>query len=137
MQDNKYYTPAIEEFYVGFEYEVFYKGEWKKTSVPHHSIGSDFIFEIKDVSHWNTGPKPRVSYLTKEDIEAEGFEFIKRYDGLSGMWREVFRKGDLVLDFYGDQKVLISNGMSYEDYDCYFHGIVKNRSELRKILKMI
>lgn len=30
MEDNKYYTPTIEEFHVGFEYEILEKDKWVK-----------------------------------------------------------------------------------------------------------
>jgi hypothetical protein len=71
--ENKYYTPAIEEFHVGFEYEILHNNEWKKTSVFNNSCGGDIIFEIKNMGHWDVVSKPRVKYLDKEDIESLGW----------------------------------------------------------------
>lgn len=67
--EDKYYHPEIEEFRIGFEYEIFHEGEWKKTFVPNHSIGKDIIIEIKDLGHWSEKQKPR----------GQGFDFPRCY----------------------------------------------------------
>jgi hypothetical protein len=69
--ENKYYTPEIEEFHVGFEYEIIHNSEWIKTKVYEHTIGGDFVFEIKNAGHWDVENKPRVKYLDKADIADE------------------------------------------------------------------
>lgn len=33
MEANKYYTPEIEEFYVGFEYEEKVSNDWDKKHI--------------------------------------------------------------------------------------------------------
>lgn len=69
--NNKYYTPEIEEFHIGFEYE-FNVGNttWTK-----------FIFDLdrpdKVLENFKLNPQLfRVKYLDKEDIESLGFVHI-------------------------------------------------------------
>ena len=126
--NKKYYTPEISEFHAGFEYEIFHNNEWKKTMPPKRSIGNDFIFEIKNMGHWNANPKPRVKHLDKEDIESLGFIDKKL---MTSDNREISIMGDLQGDF--------------EIYDtddtghciCKFNGAIKNKSELKILMKQL
>jgi len=86
---NKYYTPTIEEFHVGFEYEYQdgvdkdNKDVWKKTICTK----SDFRYlsktKIKDFR--------RVKYLDREDIESLGFTCYQNSN--NSQWR--FHKDNL------------------------------------------
>jgi hypothetical protein len=132
MQDNKYYTPSLYDFFYGLEYEFArYGTTWQKFTF-NEDRAPHVLMNVKE-----TPEMFRIPYLQKEDIEAEGFKFLARHNGFTGSWREVYKKEDLVLDFCNNQKVTLSNGQSYEDYDCYFNGTIKNKSELKRILKMI
>lgn len=67
--ENKYFTPDIEDIRVGYECEIFnyLKGIWMPII-----LDSDFIIQILD--ELNHRPyELRVPYLTKEQIEAEGW----------------------------------------------------------------
>lgn len=75
-QEAKYYTPSINEFHVGFEYEIYSNDEWKKTEVYRNSLGGDILFKIEGLGHWSSVPKPRVKFLDREDIESLGFVFV-------------------------------------------------------------
>lgn len=128
MEDNKYYVPDISEFHVGFEFLWKYKTDdsWKI-----HSL-TDGIFGDPDYSgHKNPhfysreGIDFRVKYLDKEDIEAEGF---KRDSGDCD-----FIKGEFQIELF-DGKVYITDQFGAKDL---FFGVIKNRSELRRVLKMI
>ena len=78
---NKYYTPKISEFHVGFEFEVSndiiagilevkpLKKLYKQIYGESEPYGFDFI---KYNSEHNLG-MIRVKYLNKEDIESLGF----------------------------------------------------------------
>ena len=82
---NKYYTPSKEEFHVGFEYEVFQKGEvydptamylmppetedkWYKFKYPDPFLGYrlDILFKTHPL---------RVKYLDREIIESLGWVY--------------------------------------------------------------
>ena len=78
--ENKYFTPDIEEMFVGCEFEMHDTwGDWKKLILtedllknPMVSLGSG---NERAPWYW----KFRVPYLTKEQIEAEGWELIQIY----------------------------------------------------------
>ena len=78
--ENKYFTPDIEEMFVGCEVEMHDTwGGWKKLILtedllkyPMVGLGSG-----NERAHWYW--KFRVPYLTKEQIEAEGWELIQIY----------------------------------------------------------
>ena len=140
--EGKYYTPTIEEFHVGFEYEaripkmesfskeVFYFNDSHK-----HLVNRVTIHE-KDV---------RVKYLDKEDIESLGWEIDKaRLDG------------ETQLKFYKDNKCLYYRKENHEigiftidpsknDYYSRYNIdttkvhiiIIKNKSELKRLLKQL
>ena len=74
---EKYYTPAIEEFHVGFEFEEEYVGSVRgmRTWVPTKFRGdysTNYMYE--NLTKHKT-PRCRVKFLDKEDIESLGFEF--------------------------------------------------------------
>jgi hypothetical protein len=142
MEDNKYYTPSIEEFHVGFEYEhsadVTVGGN--KLPIDHPDSWFECKLEVDDdlseievkLSIENV---IRVKYLDKEDIEAEGFSYKKHQVS------EDFWKGDThdntLIEVLPDKTLCIrrrKNGMLESEIT----GItIKNRSELKRILKMI
>lgn len=79
MENNLYYTPTIEEFHVGFEYEVM---------IPEKSIWSKEVFFLND-SHINlvkwvtiqdefTIHKIRVKTLDQSDIESLGWKLYSQ-----------------------------------------------------------
>ena len=73
MMENKYFTPLIEDIRVGYECEInksFFNGiseGW------HNFIFKEF--EQLEVVNRNGLKAFRVPYLTKEQIEAEGWKF--------------------------------------------------------------
>jgi hypothetical protein len=73
--EDKYFTPDIEDFYVGYEFETKVYGEddtWVKCI---YSKPTDELFcKDSDGNIW-VNDSLRVPYLTKEQIEAEGWGF--------------------------------------------------------------
>ena len=72
--ENKYFTPDIEDMTVGYEVEQLINQKWKKVLFAKGS----YLPENNDLLQWahsciisNT---LRVPYLTKEQIEAEGWK---------------------------------------------------------------
>jgi hypothetical protein len=88
--ENKYFTPDIEEMFVGCEFEMHDTwGDWKKLILTedllkHPAVG---LGSGNERAPWYW--KFRVPYLTKEQIEAEGWELIQIYPKGSC----VFQKG--------------------------------------------
>jgi hypothetical protein len=143
MEDkSKYYTPEIEEFHVGFEYE--YRDEPFKTWTKD-------IF--KDGESIELHDEYRVKHLDRELIESLGFEhenwvypsnkthwFVNQTRN-TGSRRNAIWIGTEY--HYRTKQVLIFRGESPKDMfrnkkgNILFEGTIKNKSELKRILKMI
>ena len=152
MEENKYYKPEVEEFYLGFEYDEELKEEWSKLIRPPKDLPNKWYSLKLNTSHSFSKiinkiklEKIRVKYLDKSDIEELGFKCIKDNNG-----EYMFQK--IVSDnlFYeinydeDNQETMIEVYMKpfNEDsnkYDSFtlFHGYIKNKSELKMILKMV
>lgn len=145
---DKYYTPTIDEFHVGFEYEtptkdnVLYPVDsniWEKKTVSTKSCMERLKYDIMYGA--------RVKYLDREDIESLGFEYIKETginEKLDFFKRKQFKSKNYKLQWFKNGSVMISsNNNDLEDElkghpdRLRFEGIIKNKSELNKVLKMI
>lgn len=133
--ESKYYTPDISELYVGFECEQYDNNskEWKKYTVDKYIWSSNGIWKL---FYDNPEESFRVKYLDKEDIENLGFtedygwEFTyKDYLQLPGYSYEDY----IDLEYRVDTKVAYigTSGMTV------YHGIIKNKSELKTLLKWL
>lgn len=138
---DKYYTPEIEEFYVGFEFEMLHVNseEWLKKTVKGY----------KEIRYVELLPnKFRVKYLDREDIESLGFEFkynekgneniafTKKYDNHPRYDNQYV---DVIWN-YASSHVLICEGdneTGWDEWITRFSGTIKNKSELKKVLKML
>lgn len=75
--NNKYFTPAIEDLRVGYEYEVKVLGIsienfiWTKAKI---QSGDRLDYVANLIKFFAENNHVRVPYLTKEQIEAEGWE---------------------------------------------------------------
>ena len=73
--ENKYFTPDIEDLYVGYECEQLINQVWVKDIFAKGS----YLPENIDLLHWAhsciINKNLRVPYLTKEQIENEGFVY--------------------------------------------------------------
>lgn len=63
----EYYTPNIEDIHIGYECQVSYN---------HGNTWRDFIIVEEDFQRLRSIYKLRTSYLTKEQIEAEGWKIL-------------------------------------------------------------
>jgi len=131
---NKFYVPKIEEFYIGFEYEEKSSGLWTKQTYDEYSpilnkeLCYDYGCKYDTIQDYINQQIIRVKHLNSEDIEDLGF----------------FKEKD---EFYTNEKGSIVGGNNDPNYyyvfnnidrgDSAFSGIIKNKSELKKILKMV
>lgn len=118
---NKYYTPDISEFYVGFEYEVdntwggYIKVTFKDFSPIAIGSGNDRVpFNYK----------ARVKYLDKDDIISLGF---KEENNLYLL--QTFYKEDYTI-YFGDNINQYQTNIMKSNKNI-FRGV---KSELRKLL---
>lgn len=140
---DKYYTPTIEEFHIGFEceYKFMYKGieeQFQKeiTGTETMEIAFD-LYEHDKEEYVNTF---RVKYLSQEDIESLGFIQIaddcfnlpiKEYRGRLNQEVRILIKQTVL--------IYLAMDMNYSDKDTLvlFTGNIKNKSELIKLLKQL
>ncbi len=145
---NKYYTPTIDEFYVGFEYE------WNNSNEDNEwrsSIANveDCYYAVRDIEQYIDYNNYRVKYLDKEDIESLGWKFIgKTIDN----WYELVIDRPAVMSAYTNSRYVLQHDfrtnqgvviMAYDyssgetgEHDIY-RGSCKNKSELKKLLKQL
>ena len=138
---NKYYTPEIEEFCVGFECEI--QSSWGMQKGIYPSIlREDTLtgFQLQKIGETETLKKVisgiRVKYLDKKDIESLGFSYYKTHPGMEQM---EFDKGEYELtydpNFKGKQWLRIN--LEGEGDVTLFSGSIKNKSELKVLLKQL
>lgn len=129
---DKYYTPDISEFHVGFEYFV-------KSKIPNYTselfLPNTSLRVILDRISKN---QIWVKNLDREDIESFGFKFYKKHAGMETM---EFEMPDYNLyfdpDFKGKHYVRIDDGNTLDYVVNYFSGTIKNKSELKRVLTQI
>lgn len=143
---NKYYQPSKEEFYIGFEFESTYilfqkhpGDSWTK------SILSDEHNWFYDSYDNDAVPSEfRVKYLDRSDIEDLGFKLTG--GKLIRDYRDSFEYHPdnhihYVLDYtYSINKVrILKEDINYfhEDEIVLFEGTIKNKSELKILLKQL
>ena len=147
---EKYYTPELEEFCEGFVYELNLNNTlgWTVGGFTINSANASFIggiYEGKESLLNLQKENLRVKYLDREDIESLGFEYSANYADLPELG---FLKDTNYLSPYtqyllyynpNNKKLrierIINCGTGLDDY--LFNGIIKNKSELKKLLKQL
>jgi hypothetical protein len=143
---SKYYTPDREEFYEGFLYQ--YNGSkdldlWTSMS---HSYNIATLFPEGAFS----GSKVRVKYLDREDIESFGFTNHRKaacaWYELEGKWDDSFCDYGYwtklrLLHCAGENesgiKIMAYEYSFSEEETTLFQGQIKNKSELKRLLKQL
>ena len=138
MENKQYYTPDLEDLFIGYECEVKQHGksneDWHK-----HTIYAENIYDVE-----SNYIDVRTPYLSKEDIEKEGFKKVKENE------REIF---ELIVPQEGFNewkyvKVYLEDGYKIKITETFesswanftntvFHGECKSVNELRKIKKWL
>lgn len=132
MEENKYYKPSLDELHIGFEFERLIKMKggtmvpieercevWDKEIINQHNL-------VQILTEWPN--IIRVKYLDSEDIKSLGFT-----SDPSGERYFEFKWYQLYVDIHQDFNITIYN----DNPIIVFQGRVKNKSELKRILKMI
>jgi len=140
MENNKYYTPSIEEFHVGFKFELLeplkqgavsaFEG-WQKLTVKDISLLSNKYFKELFKQKYI-----RVKYLDSIDIQDLGFELIPDQN----VYVQIYKGKDKLRLSHDlrNNNIQIYNYYKTTEYDeTFFDGTIKNKSELKKVLKMI
>ena len=130
MENNKYYTPTLNDFAEGLKYE------WKFTSEGYTPFIHSFKFILPELQNI------RVKYLDREDIESlnlSGFEITEYFEEshLEFTWFKgvelfgLLTFTDKMISFYE------YNHINKEYSDCIFRGTIKNKSELIKLMQQL
>ena len=138
---SKYYTPKIEEFHVGFEVQLL---------DPAYNEWIDFVVgsKFKDPGLWFfNSNKCRVKYLDIKDIESLGFMSIDEPQALS--LEDAYERDGVVIRYsppFSTYKGIVKIGYRnlirdasgrYDGFSTNFKGELKNKSELKRVLKQI
>lgn len=145
MEEKKYYTPKIEDFHVGFEFEYKVTGEkgWVKTLLKDEDL------EAEDPGGWGWDStiafyhrllrdnNVRVKHLDKEDIESLGFIYRRIVNDIYEEYTPIEYNtlpstGNIILRNTKSNEVICFKKLNNK-----FEGNIKNKSELKKVLKMI
>ena len=137
---SKYYTPEIEEFHVGFEYEILEMGSKTKyhpatlndcDDLTGDYDGLTLLYEIASKRHL-----VRVKHLDREDIESLGFK------------RDLMRGNNVFSKSHPKNKSIITTLRTYFEMDkgrvtlssnarMFIDVDLKNKSELKRLLKQL
>lgn len=128
VNESKYYTPSIEEFYIGFEFErrkdlLDSSSEWVEDRLTLNNFGLD------EIQRGITQKYIRVKYLEEIDIEILGFKFVNFHKGFEEDYFEYSNKDSDYIAWNPKHKKIYSKGLP-------FSGI-RNKSELKKLLKQL
>lgn len=131
MSNEKYYTPDISEFHVGFFYEynsnVSGKQNWSKWVVSEYA---DFQVMKNDI------PNYRVKHLDHDDIVSLGWELtIYGYEGVGKAYKIKDSENKLIqLTHFTNDIIQIHDVYSGE---CLFSGHLLNKSELSRLMRQL
>lgn len=145
--ENKYYTPTIEEFHIGFEYEYRNGDEWKKDILSEFSeeMTPGTLFCNIDGTLTDEGKASvRVKYLDKDDIESLGWKFNDNMSVVSQLYYLYEKDGYDLSVWYRKEGLLLvirkvnksSDNIVVHSHSI-FYGYIKNKSELKVLLKQL
>ena len=143
---NTYYTPELEEFYLGFECEYYNRETeiWEKLTIDTIKLQLNefnyYLFYDKEgeerdnYNFLSESPKFRVKYLDFQDIEELGFEHIKTQPGSEeGMFKSKNSEHFMAYDYESNYcRIYFS---LYDGDATIFAGTIRNKSELKTLLK--
>jgi hypothetical protein len=133
-RESKYYTPEIEEFHVGFEFNALFEGVWG-----NHVYGAEMYVSLGRIVKDINEEKIRVKHLDREDIESLGYKHFKHHP--KGVFSAVdyYHGYSAGLTHYHDTNTIVIYEQLQGDMEgeTWFRGKIKNKSELKRILKQI
>jgi hypothetical protein len=140
-QQNKYYTPELEELFLGYSFELLTLDGWKSGTFPHllsenkelNQYGKD---EFLKLSH----AVIRTKYLDQSDIESLGWTHVGGQ--LVSHGRQDYEKPGMMLKhFPRHNSLFIAKAINPDALDGFaeklFDGECKSINELRKIMNWL
>jgi len=140
MTQTKYYTPTLEEFHVGFEFEILERNtnawirltfnEYSSLSDVYTTTGHNKFSAIEAIKNNNL----RVKCLDKEDIESLGFVLEVVPCGEDTEFDELGIRKINETAYYGS---FYTKEITQNIEICRIIFTIKNKSELKKLLQQI
>lgn len=138
----QYYTPKLEEFHVGFDYEAYIpeKEVWSKETFYMNQSHINLV-QYVDMQNENTLKRVRVKHLDEEDIQSLGWKLQKK----EGCVRYFEQKNRLLWYNLVSKKMIVivkdpakSEVYLLNDIHKYVHNItIKNISQFKKLMNQI
>ncbi len=140
---EKFYTPEIDHFHIGFEYQ------WKNTdNFPNSDWVQGVIKDGKQIDDiFNSIYDIRVKRLDRSDIEAEGFVYShtlineNNKEQYTMCYVMEFNLGRFQLEHTFENTLnisgLFSDNPQKQSQRNIFHGTIRNISEFRKLIKQL
>lgn len=163
--ENKYFTPDIEDIRVGYECEFASDPlSFELNNYDRVQIGKLSMVEFNNIIRWYEGGLldyedltgvVRTPYLTKEQIEAEGWEFYDSWERCTYKmsdeekyikYKKVYKDKKNCFDkplivyltyFFNTHFIFLNNDESYDDLDTYYQGQCPSINEFRYICKLL
>lgn len=160
MTDDKYYTPQLEEFHVGFEYEIYEdfdcspEKSWHPQEYGIHGANPENMGYVNYSTCQNK--EVRVRLLSREDVIELGWGFKEKinknwksetfsiFNGYSGYhliihYHSVAQKEGLYIsdDIVLDVVEIRSFHPDDSKGETIFYGTIKNKSELKKLMSQL
>lgn len=138
---NKYFTPDMEDFHIGYECEISTPTIWKSGKFPEIlELNSELDEFGKDSLMKTAHAILRVPYLTKEQIEAEGWKENVLNNNEKALL--LFLKNGYELRMYKNYicrfSILIVGAGIIPNWDkVLFEGKCKDINTFRKICKLL
>ena len=132
--ENNYFTPDIEDIRVGYECECLWQRPdpktWDKIEITETDTEEYLKLSVEEVIRRVKSNEIRVPYLTKEQIEAEGWVFDKIYLG------DVYYKrlGYSMCHFLSQKRISITRESSDTKW---YMGECKDINTFRYICKLL
>jgi len=163
MQENKYYTPSLEEFHVGFEYEIYETitngiepdlKKYKKYSDEYFEevhtndkywLHRKWISKVvsKETVYWfpqyifeqQYTPNNIKNIIRVKHLTKEDIESLGFKPDYDRAWgkRICFENDYCALTYQEENNIL--QVVTREDY--IYKGLIKNKSELQKLMKQL
>lgn len=125
--ENKYYTPSIEEFHAGFEYEMYNGYRWITQEFPNPWFRDSVMGGFKTLEKALENNFIRAKYIDQQDIESLGWEHDIE---------EWYSLGDFSLCHCPELTTISDDSGWYEQNRVFFQGTIRNKSELKQIMHM-
>jgi hypothetical protein len=135
-----YYTPKVEEFHIGFEFESYSDVYgWKESRITFPHI--PFIQQAK-LGEFSTPEWIRVKHLDREDAESLGWEHDYNLEPIPNRETDPTFEGYSIEDankifmlyLFNDGEVWIELVIGNAGHGFIFKGKLQNKSELRRLM---